>query len=84
MRELLERMEARQAGKAKAGKATAKAKRGTVYSESDISVTVRLNNKEFARLFKQRKLVVKARDANGEPNTYTVTIELGGKGVSSV
>lgn len=84
MNELLERLEARQAGKTKADKGKAIAKRGTVYSEMDVAVTVRLNTKEMGRLIRQKKLTVKARDANKEANTYSVTIELGGRGVSTV
>ena len=84
MKELLERIEARQGGKTKADRGKALAKRGTVYGEMDVSVTIKLSSREMARLHRQRRLVVKARDANKEPNTYTVTIELGGKGVSEI
>lgn len=83
MKELLERLEARSAGKAKADKSKAMHKRGTVYSETDVAVTVKLSSKEMGRLIRAKTLTVKARDANKEPNTYSVTIELGGRGVSA-
>ena len=84
MKDLLERLEASQAGKAKAARSKVMPKRGSVYSEMDVAVTVRLSSKEMGRLIRMKTLTVKARDANKESNTYSVTIELGGKGVSSV
>lgn len=83
MNELLERIEARQAGKAKAEMGKSMPKRGTVYSETDVSVTVKIGLKELGKLLREKSITIKARDANREPNTYTVTIEYGGKGVAS-
>ena len=84
MKELLERIEARSAGRTKAEQGKSMHKRGSVYSETDVSVTVKLSSKEMGRLIRQKSLTVKVRDANKEPNTYSVTIELGGRGVSTV
>ena len=84
MNELLERLEARIGGKTKAEKGRAIAKRGSVYSETDVAVTVKLSSKEMGKLIRLKKLTVRARDANKEPNTYSVTIELGGRGVSTI
>ena len=77
MIELLERLEARTGGQAKAKQGTSMPRRGSVYSEMDVAVTVKISTKELGKLLRQKKLTVKARDANKEPHTYTVTIELG-------